>query len=127
MRTSVRRTTASSQTTSGMTRTRTTCSSPSTTPMTMLTPTIAWCTPCVERARRVTPHTSLAQVLSKHFVIHGHIHGAFSLIRPLPSPFSFPSCLSPSTSSTTSCSLSSTTRSSWQVCATPPQKRVRAL
>ena len=29
------------------------------------------------------------------------------------------------TSSTTSCSLSSTTRSSWQVCATPLQMRVR--
>ena len=60
-----------------------------------------------------------------HFVIHGHIHGALSLTRPLPSSFIFPSChlrlLLP-----TSCSLSSTTRSSWQVCATPPQKRVRA-
>ena len=54
------------------------------------------------------------------------IHGAFSLTRPLPSSFTFPSCPSPSTSSTTSCSFSSTTRSSWQVCATPPQKRVRA-
>ena len=88
MRTSVRRTTTSSQTTSGTTRT--TCSSPSTTPMTVLTSTVAWCTPCVERARRahsstllMTPHTSLAHVLSKHFVIHGHTHGAFSLIRPL--------------------------------------------
>ena len=27
------------------------------------------------------PHTSLAQVLSKHFVIHGHIHGRTSLTR----------------------------------------------
>ena len=37
----------------------------------------------------MTPHTSVAQVLSKHFVIHGHIHGAFSLIRPRPSSFFF--------------------------------------
>ena len=50
------------------------------------------------------------------------IHGAFSLVRPLPSSFTFPSFLSLSTSSTTSCSLSSTTRSSWKACATPPQK-----
>ena len=50
----------------------------------------------------MTPHTSLAQVLSKHFVIHGHINGAFFLIRPLLSSFTFLSCPSPSTSSTTS-------------------------
>ena len=48
MRTSVRRTTASSQTTTGTTRT--TCSSTSTTPMTTLTPTIAWCTSCIRLA-----------------------------------------------------------------------------
>ena len=136
MRPSVRSTTASSQTTSGMTWTRTsTCSSQCTTstPMTTFTQTLAWCTSCAELAHsahsstlddHLTPH--LAQVLSKHFVIHGHIHGAFSLIRPLPSSFTFPSCPFPSTSSTTSCSLSSTTRSSWKACATPPQKRVRA-
>ena len=101
----MRRTTTSSQTTTGSTRT--TCSSQCTTstPMTTFTPTIAWCTSCVERA-------------------HGahYIHGTFSLIRPLPSSFTFPSCPSPSTSSTTSCSLSSTTRSSWQVCATPQKE-----
>ena len=73
----------------------------------------------------MTPHTSLAQVLSLFIVIHGHTHGAFSLTRPLPSSFTFSSCPSPSSSSIPSCSLSSTTRSSWQVCATPPQKRVR--
>ena len=76
-------------------------------------------------------------VIVSHFTFHGSsserihtsicmvIHGAFSLIRPLPSSFTFPSCPSPSTSSSPSCSLSSTTRSSWQVCATPPQMRVR--
>ena len=101
--------------------------------MTMLTSTIAWCTPCVERARRahwstlvMTPHTSFGQS-SEQSHCHLHvIHGAFSLTRSPPSSFTFPSCLSPSTSSTASCSLGSTTRSSWQVCVTPPQKRVRA-
>ena len=53
------------------------------------------------------------------------IHGAFSLTRSLPSSFTGPSCPSPSPSSIPSCTLSSTTRSSWQVCATPPQMRVR--
>ena len=52
------------------TQSGTTCAtstSPSTTPMAMLTSTIAWCTPCVERARRAhsshltSSHTSLAQ------------------------------------------------------------------
>ena len=37
----------------------------------------------------------------------------------------FSSCLSPSSSATSSCSLSSTARSSWQTCAAPLQKRVR--
>ena len=54
MRPSVRPITAS--TTSGTTRT-TTSTSPSTTPMTMLTSTIAWCTRCVERARRAHSFT----------------------------------------------------------------------
>ena len=31
----------------------------------------------------------MAQVLSPFIVIHGHIHGAFSLTRPLPSSFTF--------------------------------------
>ena len=130
MRTKWMRTTAS-QTTTGTTRT--TCSSPSTTPMDDVDARnsddrvvhMHWdCTHLCSQLV-MSSHTSLAQVLSKHFVIHGHIHGAFSLIRPLPSSSTFPSCPSPSTSSTTSCSLSSTTRSSWQVCATPPQMRVR--
>ena len=49
----------------------TTCNSPSTTPLTMLTSTIAWCTPCVERAHsaRCSTHDDdtahfMAQVLS---------------------------------------------------------------
>ena len=67
----------------------------------------------------------MAQVLSPFIVIHGHIHGAFSLTRSLPSSFTFSSCPSPSSSSSPSCSLSSTTRKSWQVCVTPLQKRVR--
>ena len=58
MRTSARRTTASSQTTSGTWRT-----TRSTTPMTTFIPTIAWCTSWWHR----TPH--LAQVLSNHIVI----------------------------------------------------------
>ena len=74
MRTSVRWTTAS-QTKTGTTRT--TCSSPSTTPVTTLThgtPTIAWCT-CIETARIFVPqlvmiHAHLmAQVLSA-FTLH---------------------------------------------------------
>ena len=133
MRPSVRRTTASSQTTTTSgTWTRTAaCSSrcAAGTPMTTLTPTIAWCTSCVERAlfhTVMTPHTSFGSSSeSNHNHLHT-IHGAFSLTCLLFASFSFPSCPSPSTSSTTSCSLSSTTRSSWQVCATPPQKRVRA-
>ena len=88
MRTSVRWTTASSQTKTGTTRT--TSSSPSTTPMTTLThgtPTIAWCT-CIEFARTFVPqlvmiisHTLMAQVLSAFIVTHGHIHGRTSLTR----------------------------------------------
>ena len=70
-----------------------------------------------------TPQDSSSE--QSHYHLHV-IHGAFSLTRSLPSSFTFPSCLSPSTSFIPSCSLSSTIRSSWQVCATPPQKRVRA-
>ena len=132
MRTSVRRTTASSQTTTtGTTRTTSSSQCTTSTPMTTLTSTIAWCTSCVEFAHRAhcstldddTAHF-MAQVLSNHIVI-SMSHGAFSLTRSLPSSFTGPSCPSPSSSSIPSCSLSSTTRSSWQVCATPPQKRVR--
>ena len=132
MRTSVRRTTASSQTTTGTTRTTSSPQCTTSTQMTTLTSTIAWCTSCIELAHSAhcstldddTAHL-MAQVLSPFIVIHGHTHGAFSLTRPLPSSYTFPSCPSPSTSSTTSCSLSSTTRTSWQVCATPLQMRVR--
>ena len=82
MRPSVRPITAS---TSG---TRATSTSPSTTPMTMFTPTIRRCTPCVERVRTAhcftlyddTAHF-MAQVLSPFIVIHGHIHGRTSLTR----------------------------------------------
>ena len=132
MRTSVRRTTASSQTTTGTTRTTSSSQCTTSTPMTTLTSTIAWCTSCIESAHSArcstldddTAHL-LAQVLSPFIVIHGHTHGAFSLTRPLPSSFAFSSCPSPSSSSIPSCSLSSTIRSSRQVCATPLQKRVR--
>ena len=133
MRTSVRRTAASSQTTTGTTRTTSSSQCTTSTPMTTLTPTIAWCTSCIELAH--SAHCSTFDDDTAHLIgssserIHTSIcmviHGALSLIRPLPSSFTFPSCPSPSASSTTSCSLSSTTRSSWQVCATPPQMRVR--
>ena len=68
-RTSVRRTTAPSQTTTGTTRT-------TSTPMTTLTSTIAWCTSCVESAHRAHCSTLdddnahlMTQVLSNHIVI----------------------------------------------------------
>ena len=96
----MRPTTAS--TTSGTTRA--TSTSPSTTPMTMLTSTIAWCTPCVERARRA--HSSTLDVVS-HLIgsslefFHNHlhtIHGApsltrFSLSTSFCSSLSFSFCL----------------------------------
>ena len=64
-----------------------------------------------KQVRRTTASSHLmAQVLSAfHTSIHGHQHGALSLIRPL-STSSSSSCLSPSSSSTSSCSLSSSTR-----------------
>ena len=120
------------QTTTGTTRTTSSSQCTTSTPMTTLTSTIAWCTSYVESAHRAhcstlydnTAHL-MAQVLSPFIVIHGHTHGAFSLTRSLLSSFTGPSCFSRSSSSIPSCSLSSTTRSSWQVCATPSQKRVR--
>ena len=74
----------------------------------------------------MSSHTSLAQVLSLFTFIHGHHHGAPSLTRFSLST-STCSSLSPfhSTSCTPSCTLSSTTRSSWKACATPPTRRVR--
>ena len=62
-------------TTSGTTRA--TSTSPSTTPMTILTSTFAWCTPCVERARRA--HSFTLDVVS-HLIgsrsesCHKHLH-----------------------------------------------------
>ena len=96
MRTSVRRTPASSQTTTGTTRTTSSSQCTKSTPMTTLTSTIAWCTSCVESAHSAhcstldddTAHL-MAQVLSPFIVIHGHTHGAFSLTRSLPSSLSF--------------------------------------
>ena len=86
MRPSVRPITAS--TTSGTWTRTTTCTSPSTTPMTMLTSTIAWCTPCVERARRAhsfTPGDIISHLIgSSPESFHNHlhvIHGAPSLTR----------------------------------------------
>ena len=127
MRLSARPITAS--TTSGTTRA--TSTSPSTTPMTMLTSTLAWCTPCVERARRA--HSFTLDVVS-HLIgsspesCHNHlhvIHGAPSLTRFSLSTSTCSSPSFPSTSCTPSCTLSSTTRSSWKACATPPTRRVR--
>ena len=62
----------------------------------------------------MSSHTSSAQVLSLCTFIHGHHHGAPSLTR---FSFSTSTCSSlsfSSTSSTPSCTLSSTTRSSWK-------------
>ena len=99
--------------------------------MTMLTSTITWCTPCVERARRAHSFTldvvlHLIGSSPESFHIHLHtIHGAPSLTRFSLSTSTFSPCPSPSTSPTPSCTLSSTTRSSWKACATPPTRRVR--
>ena len=84
---------------------------------------------CVERARRAhsftldvvfTPH--LAQVLS-HFTTISMAHPLWFASPFLLLPVS--SLSFPSTSSTPSCTLSSTTRSSWKACATSPTRRVR--
>ena len=58
----------------------------------------------------------MAQVLSA-FALHPWSSTWHTLL--------FSSCQSPSSSSTSSCSLSSTARRSWQTCAAPLQKRVR--
>ena len=107
---------------------RATSTSPSTTPMTMLTSTIAWCTLCVERARRahsftldVVAHLT-AQDLSLVINISIVIHGRTSLTRLSLSTSTCFSLSFPSTSCTPSCPLSSTTRSSWKACATPPTR-----
>ena len=87
---------------------------------------------CTEPARIVhslcwwyTSHThgsSSERIHTPSMVIH-MAHSPW-LASPL-STSTFSSCLSPSSSSTSSCSLSSTTRRSWQTCAAPLQKRVR--
>ena len=82
MRTSVRRTTASSQTTTGTTRTTSSSQCTTSTPMTTLTSKIAWCTSCIELAHSAhcstldddTAHL-MALVLSPFRVIYGHTHG----------------------------------------------------
>ena len=59
---------------------------------------------------------------------HKHLHtirGAPSLTRFSLSTSTCSSLSFPSTSCTPSCTLSSTTRSSWKACATPPTRRVR--
>ena len=111
-------------------------SSPSTTPMTTLTQctctsTDAWRT-CTETARAslfhslmMTPHTSWLKFWAHFIVTHGHNHGRSPWLDLSLCTSTSSSCLSPSPSYTWSCSLSSTTRSSWQTCAAPLQKRVR--
>ena len=95
--------------------------------MTMLISTIAWCTPCVERARRA--HSSTFDVVSHLIWLKSWVFSQpWRTPLWLVSPFLLllvPSCLFPSTSSTPSCTLSWTTRSSWKACATPPTRRVR--
>ena len=115
MRPSVRPITAS--TTSGITRA--TSTSPSTTPMTMLTSTIAWCTPCVEPCTlsalfhtwcRLTPHWLKSWVFSHHssmVIIMAHPLWLVSPFLLLP----VPPCLFLLLPPLPSCTLSSTTRS----------------
>ena len=73
-----------------MSKTCATSTSPSTTPMTMLTSTIAWCTPCVERARRAHSFTLdvvshlMAQDLSLVISHPRSYPGAHLLDSPLP-------------------------------------------
>ena len=116
--------------------TRTTCSSPSTTPMTTLThctctSTDAWRT-CTETARIFVPQLwwHIAHSWLKSWALWSHPSAWTSMAHSLlfASPFSSTpsSCLSPSSSSTSSRPLSSTTRRTWQTtCAAPLQKRVR--
>ena len=87
MRLSARPITAS--TTSGTTRA--TSTSPSTTPMTTLTSTVAWCTPCVGRARRA--HSFTLDVVSHFFgsspeSFHNHLH-SHPWVHLLDSPLPF--------------------------------------
>ena len=122
MRPSVRPITAS--TTSGTTRA--TRASPSTIPMTMLTSTIAWCTPCVELALRAHSVSHLTGSSPESFHIHPWSSAWRTLLESfLPFYFYLFLLVFSSTSSTRSCTPRSTTRSSWKACATPPARRVR--
>ena len=67
----------------------------------------------------------MAQVLSALIVIHGLFNVRTSLTRFLLFLPLLPHVCPPSSSFTSSCSLSSTTRSSWQTCAAPRRTRVR--
>ena len=101
--------------------------------MTTFTQTLAWCTSCAELAHSAHSFTT-GDVIS-------HLIGSSpeqTLCRPRSYPWAhlfdsllpfyfhlFLPVLLHLLPPTTSCSLSSTTRSSWQVCATPPTLRVR--
>ena len=117
--------------------TRTTSSSPSTTPMTTLT----YCTcTSTDAWRTLSLHAPLFTVFvhddtrlphgsSLERFHHTHLHGhPWRILLDSTSPFSSTSssCLSPSSSSTSSCPLSASTRSAWQTtCAASLQKKVR--
>ena len=72
----------------------------------------------------MSSHTSSAQDLSLVINISIVIHGRTSLTRFSLSTSTCSSLSFPSTSCTASCTLSSTTRSSWKACATPPTRGV---
>ena len=90
----------------------------------------AWCTWYTELAHSahslMSSHTSLAQDLSLVINISIVIHERTSLSRFSSSTSTCPFLSSsfPSTSCTASCTLSSTTWSSWKACATPPTRGV---
>ena len=99
----------------------------------MTTQTLAWCTWYAElahSARSCTPvhvvsHLTGSRSESCH-VISIVIHERFSLSRVSSSTSTCPFLSSsfPSASCTASCTLSSTTWSSWKACATPPTRGV---
>ena len=95
--------------------------------MTTFTQMLAWCTWYAELAHSahslMSSHTSLTQDLSLVINISIVIHERTSLSRFSSSISTCPflSSYFPSTSCSASCTLSSTTRSSWKACATPPR------
>ena len=102
--------------------------------MTMLTSTIAWCTPCVERARRA--HSFTLDVVSHLIwlkiwgliICHPRSYPWRTLFDSLLPFYFYLSSLSlPSTSCTPSCTLSSTTRSSWKLVLLRQQGEWRRL